>query len=135
MSEQMRWIFLFVALPVFAESSIEIQKASVARQRASLRRQTAASPCGKVPVLELSRIIDSAAQTHHVSPEVITEVARQESAFYPCAVSSKGAQGLMQLMPQTQVSLGVANPFDPAESLMAGARLLKDLLARYKGDL
>ena len=80
-------------------------------------------------------MIDLAAETHQVPAEIVREVARQESAFHPCAVSSKGAEGLMQLMPATQASLGVENPFDPEESLMAGAKLLRELLSRYKGSI
>ncbi len=91
--------------------------------------------CGTVNAPELARMIDLAAEANRVPPEVVREVARQESAFQPCAVSSKGAEGLMQLMPATQTALGVDNPFDPGESLMAGARLLRELLSRYNGSL
>jgi soluble lytic murein transglycosylase-like protein len=59
----------------------------------------------------------------------------QESAFRPCAVSAKGAEGLMQLMPETAAELGVADPFDPRQNLDGGARFLKQLLDKYKGDL
>jgi soluble lytic murein transglycosylase-like protein len=61
-------------------------------------------------------------------------VAQQESGFRSCAVSQKGAMGLMQLMPATAQQLGVHDPFDPAESLSSGAHLLKELLARFNGD-
>lgn len=91
--------------------------------------------CNSVEPAELDRMIGAAARANRVSARVVREVARQESGFQPCAKSPKGAQGLMQLMPATQATLGIANPFDPAESLMAGARLLKDLLSRYDGNL
>jgi soluble lytic murein transglycosylase-like protein len=61
-------------------------------------------------------------------------VARQESGFDPRAVSSAGAQGVMQLMPTTAQALGVKDPFDPAQSVAGGARLLKQLLTRYNGN-
>jgi soluble lytic murein transglycosylase-like protein len=80
-------------------------------------------------------MIDSAAHTVNVDSMLVREVARQESGFHPCAVSPKGAEGLMQLMPATQISLEVRNPFDAQESLTAGAKLLKQLLDRYNGDL
>jgi soluble lytic murein transglycosylase-like protein len=80
-------------------------------------------------------MIELAAEAHEVPPEIVREVARQESAFQPCAVSSKGAEGLMQLMPATQASLGVEDPFDPEASLMAGAKLLRELLSRYNGSI
>ena len=62
-------------------------------------------------------------------------VAGVESAFQTEAVSRKGAQGLMQLMPATARDLGVADPFDPAANLDGGTRYLRDLLAKYDGDL
>jgi soluble lytic murein transglycosylase-like protein len=93
------------------------------------------SACSAIETPELHRLIELAARTNDIRPEVVREVARQESRFQPCAVSSKGAEGLMQLMPATQAALGVEDPFDPEESLMAGARLLSDLLARYHGSL
>jgi soluble lytic murein transglycosylase-like protein len=62
-------------------------------------------------------------------------VIGQESAFHPCAVSSKGAQGLMQLMPEVASRLGVKDVFDPKQNVAAGAQYLKELLDKYKGDL
>jgi len=134
-------------------SSLEKQKVSVQRQAESTRTATARitpfefrpvmfqapsilpPPCDPVPQPELSQMIDDAAGREGVDPGLVREVARQESAFRPCAVSSKGAEGLMQLMPATQMQLGVSNPFDPGESLEAGTRLLKQLIDRYHGDL
>src|SRR4051794_20633841 len=106
------------------------QMASIARQRAAVRGQPrgrgvlqpvlASSPmfrprCAAIEAPELGRMIEMAAETHQVPVGVVREVARQESAFYPCAVSSKGAEGMMQLMPATQASLGVENPFNAEE--------------------
>lgn len=62
-------------------------------------------------------------------------VARQESGLYPCAVSSVGAAGLMQLMPATAAQFGVGDPFDPWQSLQGGGQFLRQLLDRYNGDL
>ena len=62
-------------------------------------------------------------------------VVSVESGFRPQAVSPKGAQGLMQLMPKTASSLGVADAFDPAQNLDGGARHLGQLLTLYGGDL
>ena len=80
-------------------------------------------------------MIDRAAQKEGVDPALVREIARQESAFRPCAVSPKGAEGLMQLMPATQMQFDVTDPFDPGQSLDAGTKLLKQLLDRYHGDL
>lgn len=66
---------------------------------------------------------------------LLSAVAQQESGLYPCAVSSAGAAGLMQLMPATAVELGVNDPFDPWQSLRGGGQFLKQLLDRYNGDL
>jgi hypothetical protein len=91
--------------------------------------------CDPLPLPEMASLIDFAAQANNVNPLLIREVARQESGFRPCALSSQGAMGLMQLMPDTQTSLGVANPWDPRQSIEAGSRLLRQLLDRYHGDL
>src|SRR5262249_41448861 len=91
--------------------------------------------CDPVPAPLLNQMIQAVAKEKHVDAALMREIARQESAFHPCAVSSKGAAGLMQLMPETQARFDVQNPFDPRESLNAGASLLKSLLDRYSGDL
>ena len=91
--------------------------------------------CDPVPKPELTKMIDGAAKKAGVDPALVTEVARKESGFRPCAVSSKGAQGLMQLMPQTQWTFAVSNPFDAHQSVEGGTKLLKQLLDRFHGDL
>ncbi len=91
--------------------------------------------CDPIPQPELSKMIEDAADKNQIDSNLVREVARQESGFKPCAVSSKGAEGLMQLMPATQAQFQVSDPFDPKQSLDAGAKLLKTLLDRYHGDL
>jgi len=76
-----------------------------------------------------------AARRHGLDPELVLAVVAVESAFRPDAVSPKGAQGLMQLMPATARSLDVRDPMDPAANLDGGARYLGSLVARYDGDL
>lgn len=90
--------------------------------------------CDPVPEERREVLFRNAANRHSVDVGLIREVARKESAFYPCAVSSKGALGLMQLMPETAASMGVARPFDPESNVLAGAQLLRSLLGRYGGD-
>jgi soluble lytic murein transglycosylase-like protein len=80
-------------------------------------------------------IIKEAAQTYSVEPALILSIMEIESAFNPFAVSRAGARGLMQLMPQLAKRLGVKNIFDPRENIMAGARLLRELLDRHDGNL
>ena len=84
---------------------------------------------------EIERIINQAASDHGVEPGLIRSVIRTESAFDPRAVSPVGAQGLMQLMPGTAAELGVTDPFDPEQNIMAGTRYLRQLLDRYNGDV
>ena len=123
-------------------------EASLAQQRASIQKQAQsvgtsvdwsapAIPPACDPVLqaELAKMIDEVAEKQGVDKALVREVARQESGFYPCAVSPKGAEGLMQLMPATQAQLQVRDPFDPRQSLEAGSKLLKTLLDKYHGDL
>jgi soluble lytic murein transglycosylase-like protein len=95
----------------------------------------AAAACDAMPEAEYAPILEDAARRHSLSAGLLRAVVRQESAFRPCAVSPKGAQGLMQLMPATAERFGVRNPFDPEENVMAGAQFLKELLGRYNGEL
>jgi soluble lytic murein transglycosylase-like protein len=62
-------------------------------------------------------------------------MVQRESGAKPCAVSPKGAQGLMQLMPGTQIDLGVENPFDPESNINGGVRYFKQMLDRYGGNV
>jgi soluble lytic murein transglycosylase len=66
---------------------------------------------------------------------LVKAIIRAESSFDPYAISSKGAQGLMQLMPETSKRLNVVNPFDPHENIKGGVQHLKYLLDRFKYDL
>jgi len=84
---------------------------------------------------DLERLADEAARRHGLDPALVRAVVAVESGFQPQAVSPKGAQGLMQLMPATARELGVADPFDAAANLDGGSRYLRSLLARYQGDL
>ncbi|TDK24480.1 lytic transglycosylase domain-containing protein [Luteimonas aestuarii] len=76
----------------------------------------------------------AAARTHGLEDAWLRAVAHAESAFDPDAVSDKGAMGVMQLMPDVIADYGVQDPFDPVQSIQAGARHLRALLRRYDGD-
>lgn len=132
------------------------QQASIARQLASIRQQAAslslrmvpwsspppavpdaAAPpaCDPISEVVVAPLIENAAKANILDPKLILAVMEQESGRRPCAISPKGAQGLMQLMPETAHELHVEDPFDPAQNVRAGARYLRQLLDKYGGDL
>jgi soluble lytic murein transglycosylase-like protein len=84
---------------------------------------------------DLTQAVKDASGTYRLDPDLVTSVIRAESGFNVRAVSPKGAQGLMQLMPQTATQLGVKNAFDPQANVEAGTRYLRELLERYNFDL
>jgi soluble lytic murein transglycosylase-like protein len=83
---------------------------------------------------DLNSIITAASASSRIDADFIASMIRAESGNNPRAVSRKGAQGLMQLMPQTASNLGVSDSFDPAENVDGGVRYLRELLLRYNGD-
>jgi len=82
-----------------------------------------------------ARLIDRAAKSARLQPALIRAVIAVESAFNPRAVSRVGAQGLMQLHPDTARRYGVGDAFDPEQNVGAGTRYLRDLLIRYHDNL
>ncbi len=139
-----------------------MMEAAIARQKESVRMQVSSSAapsgsdwftvpwagpapeadsepgggdCLPIPPHELKDYIEEVARREGVTPELLRAIIDRESGFRPCAVSRKGAQGLMQLMPETAAELGVNDPFDPKENIAAGARFLSQLLERYQGDI
>ncbi len=85
------------------------------------------------PPRTIEQIVTDAARKYALPRSLIRAVARAESALNPAAVSPKGAQGVMQLMPGTAKELGVQNAFDAGENIDAGVRLLRQLLEKYDG--
>jgi soluble lytic murein transglycosylase-like protein len=81
------------------------------------------------------RIITRAARKHGVDDTLIKAVIRAESDFDKYAISNKGAQGLMQLMPKTAKDLAVKNSFDPHENINAGVRYLKRQLKNFQNNV
>ena len=128
---------------------------SVARQLASVRMQPtlhgsgffafsppgpvslsapARADCPPLPEREVGLLVRNAAASEGVDSNLLRSVMRQESGYRPCAISAKGALGLMQLLPSTAEQFGARDPFNPVENVEAGARFLKQLLVRYNGD-
>ena len=79
--------------------------------------------------------IVEAAALYKLDPNLIRAIIRAESAFNPFAVSNAGALGLMQLMPAVAEELDVLDPFDPRQNILGGARYLRQLLDRHRGNL
>jgi soluble lytic murein transglycosylase-like protein len=84
---------------------------------------------------QFSDLIKQASEKYGVDEDLITSVIQAESGFNSTAVSSCGAQGLMQLMPSTAANLGVTNSFNAEQNINAGTLYLKKMLNRYGGDV
>jgi soluble lytic murein transglycosylase-like protein len=129
------------------EASIEKQKAAVRAQQTAAVAQDPSFFVSKLPELgpeivrelipreEIRNIVDEGAKLSGLDTDLVRAVVRRESAYNPWATSTKGAQGLMQLMPSVQAQFGVTDPYDPKQNVAAGTRLLKQLLEQFDGDL
>ena len=84
---------------------------------------------------DISDVVNEASGRYRLDPDLVNSVIKAESGFNVRAVSPKGAQGLMQLMPGTASQLGVPNAFDPAANVDGGAKYLRELLERYNFDM
>ena len=124
-------------------TSVALQREAAMKQAQSVGARLipwtpmAPSPpeCDRLADDILAPLIESAAKHEQLDGKLIRAVIEQESAMRPCAVSPRGAQGLMQLMPDTAAQLSVADVFDPGQNIDAGARYLKQLLEKYKGNI
>ncbi len=84
---------------------------------------------------DLRKMVSDISQEHGVDPRLVDAVVRVESDYDARAISRRGAQGLMQLMPDTADRLDVGNPFDPEENIRGGVREISRLVDRYAGNL
>jgi soluble lytic murein transglycosylase-like protein len=135
-------------------SSVEAMQLSIDKQKAAVRVQVGEGgvsasffttpwvtpqvivpppQCAPIAESDLAPLVNEAAMAQEVNPALIRAVIRQESASFPCAISGKGAIGLMQLMSETAQQFG-ADPYDAKQNVQAGSKYLKQLLAHYKGD-
>jgi soluble lytic murein transglycosylase-like protein len=92
------------------------------------------SAAGPKPPTAIKEMVERSARAHDVDPLLVEAVIKVESNNNPHAVSPKGAEGLMQLMPPTARMLGVTNSFDPGQNIEAGVKYLKYLQDLYKDD-
>ena len=88
-----------------------------------------------LPRFPYEDIIRRTSERYDLDPFLLLAVIKAESGFRPYAISSKGARGLMQLMPETIEELNIRDPFDPEENIYGGARYLKILLEIFKDEL
>lgn len=115
-------------------SSSGLAPANLAR-RGYLRRPVYYSRSFRTAPQTINRYIQLAAMDHQVDPLLIKAVIKAESNFDPNAISPKGAQGLMQLMPGTARDLEVDDPFDPIQNINGGTRYLRSLLDNFNGNV
>lgn len=117
------------ALPALPLAAAKLQRAP--SQSTINARTPALSPLSRT---DLNQVVAGAGERHQIDPDFINSVIRAESGFHQNAVSKKGAQGLMQLMPGTATELGVANPFDANANVEGGTKYLRTLLEKYNYD-
>jgi soluble lytic murein transglycosylase-like protein len=87
------------------------------------------------PRADLNEVVNEASDRYQLDPDLVNSVIKAESGFNSRAVSPKGAQGLMQLMPGTASELGVGNVFDPEANVDGGTKYLRELMERYNFDM
>lgn len=130
----MRWIAaLILSIGIVGVGSAEAGLFGFGRKKAEPRRTTTAAPF-HVPA-HIQNLIDEAASHYGLDSKLVAAVVFRESAFNERAVSRRGAQGLMQLMPRTAAYLGVKNAFDARENIFGGTRYLRQLHDEFGGDL
>ena len=116
------------ALPSTTTADLVSTSASVAKT------SPPASSASNATKGDLDQLVLEAAKRNRLDPDFVSSVIKAESNFKTRAVSKKGAQGLMQLMPSTAAQLGVTDPFDPKANVEAGAAHLSALLDQYHDD-
>jgi soluble lytic murein transglycosylase len=134
----MRQTFVVLAVLLLASvASAEVRVVVLADGTRTVTNDGGSSPLStgrlvkRAPPAELSLVIQRHADATALDPRLVEAVIQVESGYNSRAVSRKGAQGLMQLMPQTARDLGVGNPFDPDENVSGGTRYLRAMLDTF----
>lgn len=115
-----------------ATGYVDVPTADIIRIDPDLSPAASTAPQTATPLPDL---VNSASARYRLDPDLVNSVIRAESDFNPRAVSPKGAQGLMQLMPETAAHLGVENAMDPGANVEGGTRYLRALLEYYNFNL
>jgi soluble lytic murein transglycosylase-like protein len=126
---------LMVAMPALPAPITSVVRADI--KTGKLIRSVIAPPVAVAEVSseELDTLIDKIAAEQGVETHLVHSVIKAESNYHASAISPKGAQGLMQLIPSTAKRFGVANSFDPKENIEGGVKYLKFLLDYYNQDI
>ena len=118
-------------IAVLAFAVLTAMPAAAATSQPKLARNAFPEPMPQT----LASVIQEAAQQYRLDPNLLAAMAYKESRFRPHAVSSRGAQGVMQLMPRTAKYLGVTDSFDVRQNVFGGAKYLRKMLDRFNGDV
>ena len=123
------------AVPDKASVPRAVRPAATRKRSGAARSMSADRGSMKDRAKRYTSYVEEASLKYKIPKPFIRAVMRVESGYRFDAVSSKGAQGLMQLMPGTARSMGVTDAFDPKQNIMGGSRLLRVLSNKYDGDM
>jgi Transglycosylase SLT domain len=125
----------YIDVPSNSITSFEKEELLVAEpQPAPPAPEIKQTPIVAASPFDLNQVVRDASNKRSIDPDFVSSVIKAESNFHPRAVSPKGAQGLMQLMPGTANKLGVKDAFDPKANVEAGTAYLSELLTLYNND-
>ena len=126
-------ILLLTVVPAYLVTQANLMSPD---SEAKMAREDAADTSVEITqIVEIEAHIREVAVRYDIPPILVAAIVEAESEFNPRAVSRRGAQGLMQLMPDTASSLRVSDSFDPYENIEGGVRHLRRLMDRYRGNL
>ena|GEM_PF-893116 len=116
-------------------ASVRSATSNAATSKSIAKAKETAKQTPNVDKAQIHELIETTAKRHGVDPALVHSVVRVESNYQQKAISPKGAQGLMQLIPATASRFGVQNAFEPGQNLEGGVQYLKYLTSRFGGDL
>ena len=116
-------------------STVNVSQPLHDNQPQSAREKTTSLPHKEKPKFRFDHIVQRVADRYEVDPALVRAIIMAESSYNPKAVSKKGAEGLMQLMPKTAEYLGVEDTFDPEHNIDAGVRYFRKLLDQFNGNV